>query len=69
MAHIEHHPENGHSPFVVIVPLHDGGRMWLAYRTREQAEQRLPVIEREWARSDGLIEVDDPRDVSYRPPA
>lgn len=33
---IEHHPENGHSPWVVV-----SDHLWFAYRTREDAEEKL----------------------------
>lgn len=61
MAHIEHHPENGIAPFVVIVPSADGGLLWIAYPTREIAEAKLPEIVR-WSLLPGSIfkvDVDD----------
>lgn len=65
-ARIEFHPENGTSPHVVVVPTLDGGAMWFAYRTRERAEEKLPMIAREYDRTDGMIEIEGPIDISVR---
>lgn len=44
MAHIEYHPENGRSPHVIVFDKTKGG-LWLAYASREEAEQHLPTAE------------------------
>jgi hypothetical protein len=38
---VEHHPENGTSPWVVVLRMGES-EFWFAYRTREAAEQKLP---------------------------
>lgn len=38
---IEHHPENVGAPWVVITPAPNGGRIWFACRTEEEAKARL----------------------------
>lgn len=45
MAHIEHHPENGHVPWVVVLQPESGGRLWFAYQTKAEAEERLPDLD------------------------
>lgn len=42
-AKIEHHPENGCAPHVVVTEF-DGKRIWFAYQTREMAERNLDDI-------------------------
>jgi hypothetical protein len=39
---IEHHPENGNMPWVVVLRV-DGREMWFACRSKELAEQKLPA--------------------------
>lgn len=42
IAKIEHHPENGGSPHVVrLIFDSDGPNLWIAYRSREEAEAHL----------------------------
>lgn len=65
-AKIEFHPENGDFPHVVVVPLRGGGKMWFAYPTDECALRKLPLIESEFARLDGMIETTDAI-ISVRP--
>jgi hypothetical protein len=38
---IEHHPENGTLPWVVVLRV-NGRELWFACPTRERAEQKLP---------------------------
>jgi hypothetical protein len=44
---IEYHPENGHSPYVVVTRVKES-ELWRAFRTREEAERELPKIESWW---------------------
>lgn len=39
---LEFHPENGSAPHVIVTHLADGGRLWIAKRSREDAEDLLP---------------------------
>ena len=38
-TYLEYHPENGHSPFVVIVESGDA-KLWFAYQTKQIAETK-----------------------------
>lgn len=60
MAHIEFHPENGQCPHVVIAEnLIWGSKLWFAYRTEKQAQDKLASIEGEIRRRDGIVEFTD----------
>lgn len=39
-AHIEHHPENGVAPWVVIIPS-GNSRIWVAHETEAEAKSYL----------------------------
>lgn len=39
---LEFHPENGSVPHVIVTQLADGGRLWIAKRSRQEAEDVLP---------------------------
>lgn len=50
-AKIEHHPENGRCPHVVILAFDQvpnmafsGARLWFAYHCREEAEIKLDLL-------------------------
>jgi hypothetical protein len=40
MTRVEHHPENGDAPWIVIQPIRTYGEVWFACRTQEEAETK-----------------------------
>ena len=45
---VEHHPENGDAPWVVVSLLNNGSRMWFGCVDRASAETRRPLLEAKW---------------------
>lgn len=67
MATVEFRPWNkAGGQWVVVVPVKDG-EMWFGFSSRERAEEKKPVIEREYLRPDGIIEYDDPPGIKFVP--
>lgn len=68
MASIEYHPENGAWPWVIVADVRSGERkLWFACKSKEHALAKLPNIESELLRLDGLIEIDDTKNFGYCP--
>jgi hypothetical protein len=67
MARVEFRPWNAEGGrYVVVVPVNHG-EMWFAFASRERAESKQPMIEREYFRLDGMVEYDDPPGVKFVP--
>ena len=48
-ARIEHHPENGRAPHIVVVEGANLGRgVWFAYETVKRAEEKRPWLEKQF---------------------
>ncbi len=47
-ARVEHHPENGPAPHVVVVEGANRGPIWFAYQTMERAQEKRPWLEKEF---------------------
>lgn len=56
-AEVEFHPENGRAPYVVVIKRGEM-RLWMAYETEEKALERRPILESEWNRLDGMVELE-----------